>query len=90
MVPLDIFAQRVNTLSEAMVDPQVVARGLVTTVAHDDEELQLLAPPIRLSTTPMTIRLAPPDHGEHTREILTHLRPDAEWVDELYEKGIVA
>jgi len=90
MIPEDIFAQRVNTLGEAMADPHVVARGLVQTVNHHHEQLKLLAPPIRLSETPMAIRMAPPDHGEHTREILTNLRPDPQWIDELYERGIVA
>lgn len=90
MIPADIFAQRVNTLGEAMADPHVVARGLVQTVSHDEEELKLLSPPIRLSTTPMAIRMAPPHHGEHTRDILTSLRSDPQWIDELYERGIVA
>lgn len=90
MIQADIFAQRVNTLGEAMADPHVVARGLAATVSHKEENLRLLAPPLRLSKTPMAIRLAPPGHGEHTREILTTLRPDSQWIDELYERGIVA
>jgi crotonobetainyl-CoA:carnitine CoA-transferase CaiB-like acyl-CoA transferase len=90
MVPADIFAQRVNTLGEAIDDIHVLQRGLVTTVTHPQGTVRLLAPPIRLAETPMTIRLAPPAHGEHPREILSSLRSNSQWIDALYERGIVA
>jgi crotonobetainyl-CoA:carnitine CoA-transferase CaiB-like acyl-CoA transferase len=36
--------------------------------------LRLVAPPARFGRTPMTVRMAPPRHGEHTEQILQELR----------------
>jgi crotonobetainyl-CoA:carnitine CoA-transferase CaiB-like acyl-CoA transferase len=73
MEPADIFAARVNTLRDAVADPQVIATGRVATVNSPDGPLCLIAPPARFDRTPLEIRLAPPRHGEHTAEILRAL-----------------
>jgi crotonobetainyl-CoA:carnitine CoA-transferase CaiB-like acyl-CoA transferase len=55
----------VNTLEEAVGDPQAVALGLFA----DGQ----LAPPFAYSDTPAAIRRPPPALGEHTREVLEEL-----------------
>jgi len=65
MEPADIFAARVNTLREAVADPQVVATQRVVTVDSPDGPLRLVAPPARFGRTPIGVHRAPPRHGEH-------------------------
>jgi succinate--hydroxymethylglutarate CoA-transferase len=75
MEPADIFVAQVNTLREAVADPQAVATERIITVeGPDGRPLRLVAPPARFGRTPMTVRLAPPRHGEHTEQILQELR----------------
>jgi crotonobetainyl-CoA:carnitine CoA-transferase CaiB-like acyl-CoA transferase len=53
-------------------DPHVRARDMVATMTHPVEgEIKVLASPIRLSETPVDIRLAPPLLGEHNADILS-------------------
>jgi crotonobetainyl-CoA:carnitine CoA-transferase CaiB-like acyl-CoA transferase len=73
MEPADIFAARVNTLREAVADPQVVATGGVMTVDSPDGPLRLVAPPARFERTPVEVHMAPPRHGEHTEAIRREL-----------------
>ncbi len=61
----------INTLAEVFADPQVVARGLQTAMAHGSGgEVRLVANPARMSATPPTYRLPPPLLGAHTRSVL--------------------
>jgi crotonobetainyl-CoA:carnitine CoA-transferase CaiB-like acyl-CoA transferase len=76
MEPADIFAARVNTLRDAVADPQSVATGRVVTVESPDGPLRLIAPPARFGRTPLDIRQAPPRHGEHTEQIRRELGLD--------------
>jgi succinate---hydroxymethylglutarate CoA-transferase len=69
MEPADIFAARVNTLRDAVADPQTTATGRVATVDSPDGPLRLIAPAARFERTPIAVRLAPPRHGEHTEQI---------------------
>jgi succinate---hydroxymethylglutarate CoA-transferase len=73
MEPADIFAARVNTLREAVADPQVVATSGVMTVDSPDGPLRLVAPPARFERTPVEVHTAPPRHGEHTEAIRREL-----------------
>jgi crotonobetainyl-CoA:carnitine CoA-transferase CaiB-like acyl-CoA transferase len=68
----------INDLADVFADPQVQARSMTTQVAHPhNDALRLVASPMKLSATPVTLRRAPPLLGQHTDEVL------AEWgVDE--------
>jgi crotonobetainyl-CoA:carnitine CoA-transferase CaiB-like acyl-CoA transferase len=59
----------VNTLAETFADPQVRHRG---TVVGEGADLTL-APPVKLSETPATLRTPPAEFGEHTEEVLRAL-----------------
>ncbi len=58
----------INTLPDAVADPQVAALGLIQRVPGDDYELVGL--PLSFDGVRPTIRLAPPGIGEHNDEIL--------------------
>ncbi len=62
----DIPAGAVNTVSDALTDPQVAARGLI----HEIDGVPMVGSPVGFSQTPPEIRLPPPDLGEHTDAIL--------------------
>ena len=60
----------VRTWDEVFQDPEV-RRDLVRQVQHPTAgAIQVLANPVRLSESPVGIRLAPPLLGEHTQEVL--------------------
>jgi crotonobetainyl-CoA:carnitine CoA-transferase CaiB-like acyl-CoA transferase len=64
----------INDLADVFKDPQVQARGMTATVPHPHSDaLRLVASPMKLSATPVTLRRAPPLLGQHTDEVL------AEW-----------
>lgn len=56
-------------------DPHVRARGMIATFEHPIEgSTQVLASPLRLARTPVTVRSAPPLLGQHNEEVLAELR----------------
>jgi crotonobetainyl-CoA:carnitine CoA-transferase CaiB-like acyl-CoA transferase len=70
---------KVNTLTETLVEPHVVARGMLTdTKLEDGSMAPLVSPPVKFSRTPTTIRTASPALGAHNAELLDELGYDAE------------
>lgn len=65
--PMDVCFAPVNTLPEALADPQVVARNAVL---RDAEGRPHLAPAIRFLHEPAKPDLSAPAMGQHTRELL--------------------
>jgi len=63
----------INSLPEAVAEPQAAALGMIQKVPGDDYELMGL--PLSFDGTRPDIRLAPPAVGEHNREILGHDHP---------------
>jgi crotonobetainyl-CoA:carnitine CoA-transferase CaiB-like acyl-CoA transferase len=62
----------VRTVGEALADPQLQARDMITAVQHPAAGgLRLVANPIKLSGTPSRADTPPPTLGEHTDAILT-------------------
>ncbi|HJU47653.1 MAG TPA: CoA transferase [Gaiellaceae bacterium] len=77
LVAAGVPASRVNTVEEALVDPQTVARGDV--VEHDHPALgrvRSIRTPLRLSDGEELLEREPergPRRGEHTEEVLVEL-----------------
>jgi len=93
LVAVRVPASRINTVEEALADPQTVARGDV--VEHEHPTLgtvRSIRTPLRLSGEKGSLeRLAErgPLRGEHTADVLRQLCGyTQEWVDELAEKGV--
>ena len=86
-----IPAGPINTVGEALRDPQVAARGLVQEVSLSDGSLAPMVGPVaQLSAEPATIRHAPPALGQHSEEILRErLGLDAAAIADLRRRGIV-
>ena len=70
---------KVNTLTEAVADPHVAVRGMLTDVKLEDGSIApLVSPPVKFSRTPTTIRMAAPALGAHNAELLDELGYDAD------------
>lgn len=81
----------IQSVNEALVDPQVVARGMVTEVEHPSiGTLSQINCPIRLTRTPVAVRTAPPLLGQHTDDILLEAGFSMENIESLREVGAVA
>ena len=81
----------INNLQEVFENEQVVARGIQLNVPHPTAgSMKLVASPMRLSKTPVTVRMPPPLLGEHTEEILSAtLHYTYEQIAQLRSKGII-
>jgi crotonobetainyl-CoA:carnitine CoA-transferase CaiB-like acyl-CoA transferase len=66
----DVPSAPINTIAEALEDPQVQAHDLVHTVGSGDRACRLVAYPVEFSATPSEPELPPPHVGEHSDEIL--------------------
>jgi crotonobetainyl-CoA:carnitine CoA-transferase CaiB-like acyl-CoA transferase len=70
----DIPASAIQTVGEAVNDPQALARGLIVEIKHPTlDVVRSIANPVRLSSTPVVYRLPPPLLGEHSSDILLSL-----------------
>ncbi|NBX55145.1 MAG: CoA transferase [Betaproteobacteria bacterium] len=64
----------INNLAEVFADPQVQARGMVSTWQHPKAgPVNLVASPMKLSQTPVRQDLPPPILGEHTEALLAQV-----------------
>jgi formyl-CoA transferase len=81
----------INNFEEVFDNEQVKARGVQINVPHPTAgNMKLVASPMRLSETPVELRMAPPTLGQHTDEILRErLNLDPQAIAALQEKGIV-
>ena len=81
----------VNDVADVAGDPHLIDRGSVWDgVDEDGAPIRQLAPSLRLSETPGTVRRLAPTRGEHTAEILAECGYDDESVDRLMGHGVVA
>ncbi len=75
----------INTIDEALADPQVKARGLVVRMGGRD----FIGSPIKMSRTPPALRRGPAEIGEHSREVLREAGFATEEVEALLASGAV-
>jgi len=83
----------VNTVKEVFADPQIKHREMKIFMQHKlsgKKDISLIGNPIKMSSTPVTYRHAPPSLGQHTDEILENLLGlDEEARKDLVAKGVV-
>ncbi|HLZ21192.1 MAG TPA: CaiB/BaiF CoA-transferase family protein [Ktedonobacterales bacterium] len=87
----DICFGPVNSLEEALADPQARARGVSKRVSYGDEhDIGALRIAPLMSETPFSVRRGLPALGEHTAEALTEAGFTSEEITELADAGAVA
>jgi crotonobetainyl-CoA:carnitine CoA-transferase CaiB-like acyl-CoA transferase len=81
-----------NTMADIEQDPQVKQRELIVSMHHPVlGAIRAAASPIRLSASPVSYRMAPPQQGEHTEQVLeTFLKLGADRIQALKRAGIVS
>ncbi len=84
----DIPASELYSVDDLITDEHLTATGFVREMQHPTEgHLRTPAPLGRYDGTPTSIRRAPPNLGEHSREILLEAGYDAASIDTLIARG---
>jgi len=77
LMAADVPAAPIQTVGQALSDPQTFSRGLIVEIEHPTLKfVRSIANPIRLESQPVSYRLPPPLLGEHNRQILGELHFD--------------
>ncbi|MHB8190911.1 MAG: CaiB/BaiF CoA transferase family protein [Ferrimicrobium sp.] len=86
---VDLAYARVNTLDEALADPQVLERKMVVEIEHSlGDKLKFVGNPIKLPGF-APVYESPPRIGEHTDEVLSELGLDSFDLERLREAGVI-
>ena len=81
---------RVQTFAEVVADPHVQARDMLqTTTQVDGVDVDIVAPPLKFSRTPVRVRTPAPSLGQHNDEILRDLGIDDETIAAMREAGVI-
>lgn len=85
----DVPAAPINSVGEALADPQVQATEMVRRFGSGERAYDLVGFPVRFSRTPCEPSLPPPDLGEHTDDALraAGLTPDE--IERLRADGVI-
>ena len=87
---VDIPCGPVNSIEEALQDPQVIHRGMVTEVTHPLlGRIKQLGVPVRFSETACPSPPAAPLYGQHTNEILEDLGFSKESIEGFRKNGVI-
>jgi crotonobetainyl-CoA:carnitine CoA-transferase CaiB-like acyl-CoA transferase len=80
-----------QSLQEAVHDPQAAANDFFVAYEHPTHgQLRGVANPAKLSETPATIRMAAPEFGQHTEEVLLEYGYTWEDIAGFKDQGVVA
>ena len=81
----------VNPIDKVVNDEQVKAREMIIEVDHPTAgKIRMAGLPVELGTTPGSVRLPPPQLGEHTAQILREIGLSAQFIDALFQKGVIS
>jgi crotonobetainyl-CoA:carnitine CoA-transferase CaiB-like acyl-CoA transferase len=85
-----VFCAKVQSFREAMGDPQIAANGMIVSMDHPRAgTLKMLGNPIRLHSTPPSLRRPPPDLGEQSAEIARELGYSEKEIEDLQQSNII-
>ncbi len=83
---VDILCSPVNSIEDALADPQVAHNGMIAEMRHPElGSIKTVGIPVKMEGTPGSIRRAPPRLGEHTREVLAEINFTAEEIGAIVE-----
>jgi crotonobetainyl-CoA:carnitine CoA-transferase CaiB-like acyl-CoA transferase len=85
----DVPAAPINTIAEALDEPQVKHQRLVQTFGEADDALQLVGFPVTYHDTPCEPGRRPPKIGEHTDELLRAAGLSTDEIRHLHEWSTV-
>ena len=81
----------VQNLLEVINDPQARANDFFVPLDHPTHgRIEVIAPPVKFSKTPATVRTAAPELGQHTEEVLLEYGYTWEDIAKFREQGIIA
>ena len=87
---IDVLCAPVNDYATLVRHPAVVASGMITEQTHPRAgRLTTIGTPVKLTSTPGTIRTGAPALGEHSRDILREAGLDAAEIEALGSRGII-
>ena len=90
MLAVDIWCGEVQTHLQAAADPQVAHMHAITSYTHPTAgEVKVVAPAVKLSETPATIRSPAPLVGQHSREVLEEFGFPPDEIERLIEQGAI-
>lgn len=84
-----IPAAPINTVEEAVNNPQIRSREMVSFMETSYGEVPVMGTPFKLSRTPGKVLKAPPQLGEDTEEVLEELGYSTEQIEEIKRGNIV-
>ncbi len=74
LVEVEVPVAPINSLEEAIKDPQVKHRGMIVELEHPEADtVKTVNFPVKFSKSPAKIRMAAPLLGQHNNEVLTDL-----------------
>jgi crotonobetainyl-CoA:carnitine CoA-transferase CaiB-like acyl-CoA transferase len=85
----DIPFSKVNSVNEALEDPQVVHRGMVVELPGGEKSCSMVGSPYKLSVTPPRLRFPSPKLGENADELLKEAGMGEEEIRELRDTGAI-
>jgi formyl-CoA transferase len=80
----------INSIDQVFADPQIQHLRMAQPVTSPAlGQIELVAQPVTLSDTPSAMRVAPPEPGEHTDEILQEFGYGTDEVAEFRRSGVI-
>jgi len=91
LMPAGVPIGAINTIDQVVAHPQVAARGSLVESTHPIAgTIKVVAPPVRMSETPGSVRTPAPLLGQHTEEVLRErLGMTATEIDRLKQANVI-
>lgn len=85
----DVPVAPINTIAEALDDPQIRHLNMVRTFGEGEDALQLVGFPVDFDRTPSEPGARPPHAGEHTEDVLAAIGLSVEEIDRLRSESAI-
>ncbi len=90
LLEVDFWVAEVKDITQVPDDPQVQYMNGIIEYEHPAVgKVRAVAPAISLSQTPPVVEHAPPQVGQHSRQILSESGFESDYIEELLDKGVI-